>query len=246
MIKFISLFFCLFLTSCKTETLQSVLNEGSNILLAGQKSSKPSNLEIGRGLKEALSVSIEKGARTLALKDGFFKNQALKILLPPEVQKVQKTLNKIGLKPLSDELTLRLNRAAEDAAIKSIPIFKKAITGMTFSDVMAVLTGGENSATRYLKKETSKSILNAFTPEIERSLNKVGAAQLWKELFTKYNRVPFVKKVNTDLVGYTSNRALSGLFQSVSDREKVIRTSFSSRTSPLLKKVFGYADLLKK
>ncbi len=187
-----------------------------------------------------MSVSIEKGAKTLALKDGFFKNQALKIFLPPEVQQVQKTLNKIGFKPLSDELTLRLNRAAEDAAIKSIPVFKRAITRMTFSDVMAVLTGGENSATVYLKKETSRSILNAFAPEIEKSLNKVGAAKLWKELFTKYNRVPFVKKVNTDLVGYTSNRVLSGLFHSVSSREKIIRSS------PLLKRVFGCADMLKK
>lgn len=238
------LLFCLSLTSCKTETLQAVLTEGSNILLAGQ-SGKPSNIEIGKGLKEALSVSIEKGARSLALKDGFLKNEAVKIMLPPEIQKIQNTLNKVGLGSLSKELTVRLNRAAEDAAIKSVPIFKNAIIGMSFSDVMSILTGPNDGATTYLQKKTSTEILKAFAPEVQRSLNKVGAASLWSEIFNRYNRIPFVKRVNPDLIGYTSEMALSGLFKSVSEREGCIRKSFGARTSPLLKQVFGYADSLK-
>lgn len=243
--KYISLFFiCMSVASCKTESLQSVLNEGSKFLMTDN--GKPSRGEIGLGLKEALSLSIEKGAKSLALKDGFLKNQAVKILLPPEVQQIQGTLRKIGLGALSNELTVRLNRAAEDAAMKSVPIFKKAIVGMSFSDVMSVLTGQGNAATTYLKKETSAEILSAFAPQIANSLNKVGAASLWKEIFSKYNRVPFVKKVNPDLVRYTSERALSGLFVSVSNRENLIRKSLNSRSTPLLRKVFGYADMLKK
>lgn len=235
-------FFVLSFASCKTETLQTVLNQTSGVLLNG---GAPSKLEIGQGLKEALSVSIEKGAEKLSLKNGFLKNEAVKILLPPEIKNIQSSLRKIGLGSVSDELTVRLNRAAEDAAIKSIPIFKQAILRMSFRDVMSVLTGPKDGATTYLKGATSQEILKAFSPQISKSLNKVGAASLWRDTFTKYNSIPFVKKVNTDLVGYTSNQALKGLFHSVSIREAQIRDSSSFRTTPLMQRVFSYAEGLK-
>ncbi len=242
--KFLILFLLsIFILSCKSQSLSSILKEGSNII--GEVGSKPTQYEIGRGLKEALSVSIEKGARSLSLKDGFLKNEAVKILLPPEIKKIQSTLIKIGLGGLSSELTVKLNRAAEDAAIKSIPIFKKAVLSMSFDDVMNVLTGPNDAATSYLKKETSSEILKAFTPQISSSLNKVGASTLWAQIFNRYNKLPFVKKVNPDLISYTSNRALEGLFFTVSKRESGIRESFNQRTTPLLRKVFGYADSLK-
>lgn len=243
---FYVLFFIAFLfqTSCKTETLQTVLNQTSGALLNGSGGA-PSKLEIGNGLKQALSVSIEKGAETLSLKNGFLKNEAVKILLPPEIKNIQSSLRKVGLGSVSDELTVRLNRAAEDAAVKSIPIFKQAILRMSFRDVMSVLTGPKDGATTYLKSATSQEILKAFSPQISKSLNKVGAASLWRDTFRKYNSIPFVKKVNTDLVGYTSNQALKGLFHSVSIREAKIRESSSFRTTPLMQKVFSYADGLK-
>lgn len=232
----------LFLISCKSQTLQTVLDGASEVILSEQ--GQPSQAEIGLGLKEALSVSIEKGAQSLAQKNGFLGNELVKIVLPPEVQEIQKTLDRIGLGALSDELTVKLNRAAEDAALKSVPIFKSAILQMKFQDVMSVLTGTEHAATDYLKSTTSNEILKAFAPQISKSLNKVGAPQLWAEIFGRYNSIPFVKKVDTDLVAYTNKRALSGLFQTVSKREEAIRGSVSQRTSPLLRKVFSYADSL--
>jgi len=240
---FIVFFLCIItLTSCKTETLQTVIGATSDVLLNGQN---PSKQEIGLGLKEALSKSIENGAASLSAKNGFLANEAVKIFLPPEIKEIQSGLQKVGMGRVSDELTVRLNRAAEDAAVKSIPIFKAAILKMSFNDVMSVLTGPENAATTYLKKSTSNEILSAFRPEVSRSLNKVGAAKLWQETFSRYNAIPFVKKVNTDLVAYTSERALKGLFHSVSVREAGIRKSSSNRVTPLLKKVFSYADSLK-
>lgn len=240
--KILSLVLTFSLTSCKTETLQTVLGQTSEILLSGQK---PSDQEIGLGLKEALTLSIEKGAQSLSQRDGFLTNEAVKIFLPPEIKEIQSSLRKVGLGQVSDELTIRLNRAAEDAAVKSVPIFKKAIFQMTFKDVMSVLTGPNDAATNYLKKTTSDEILQAFKPEISKSLNKVGAAKLWRETFVRYNAIPFVKKVNTDLTAYTSGQALEGLFHSVSLREQDIRQSSSFRATPLLKKVFSYAESLK-
>jgi hypothetical protein len=145
--KYVILISLLFLVSCKTETFQTVLGKTSDIVLNGQK---PTNEEIGLGLKQALAVSIEKGAQALSEQDGFLANEAVKIFLPPEIMKIQSTLQKVGLGKVSDELTVRLNRAAEDAAVKSIPIFKRAILKMTFSDVMTILTGPNDAATTYL------------------------------------------------------------------------------------------------
>lgn len=234
-----------FLTfGCKTETLQTVFDEASKAITSHSENN-PSKNQIALGLKEALSVSIENGAKELNKKDGFFKNEAIKILLPPEVQKIKSTLNKIGLGSVSDKLTLKMNRAAEDAALKSIPIFKEAILNMTFDDAMSVLLGAENAATDYLKNKTSNKLLNKFKPQIYNSLEKVSAASLWEEVFSRYNRLPFVDKVNQDLTKYVTDKALKGLFYSVAQRELKIREQASFRTSPLLKEVFGYADRLK-
>lgn len=237
--------FALFaMVSCKTETLQTVLDVANQTMSTVRV--EPTQREIGLGLKEALSISIEKGAASLSKKNGFLGNKVVKILLPPEVKEVQSTLQKLGLKALTDQLTVKLNRAAEDAAMKSIPIFKEAILGMNFNDVMGILTGPDHAATDYLKGKTSEKIYKAFSPEIANSLSKVGAPKLWNEIFSRYNAIPFVKKVNTDLVDYTSQRALSGLFATVSQREELIRGQVGQRTTPLLQKVFGYADKLKK
>lgn len=235
--KSLIILFIFVLAGCKAQTLQTVLDHV-------QSTGTPTNGEINLGLKEALSVSIEKGATVLAQKGGYSQDQLVKILLPEELKGVQKALSKIGMSSLTNKLTLKLNEAAEDAASKSIPIFKKAILSMSFSDVMSIIKGPQDSATTYLKKTTSTDIGMAFKPQISSSLNKVGAVKIWKEVFQKYNMIPFVKKVNTNLVEYTTDKALKGLFVKVAQREGAIRSSLNARTTPLLKKVFGYADTL--
>lgn len=233
-------FFTFSLSSCKTETLQTVLNQTLN------QEVRPTNQEMSLGLKEALSVSIEQGAKALSLSDGYLKNEMVKILLPQEVKDITKTLNKVGLGALTNELEVKLNRAAEDAALKAIPIFKEAIIGMSFTDATNILLGPNDAATKYLKAKTSSQILNEFKPVISRSLNKVGAAEIWSQIFTRYNAIPFVKKVDADLVSYTSNSALKGMFLTVSQKEQGIRENIGLRTSPLLRKVFNWADKASK
>lgn len=234
-----------FVLGCKSETLQTVLDEASKAVTSDSAASL-SKRRIALGLKEALSVSIENGAKELNKTNGFFKNETIKIILPPEVQKIQSTLNKIGLGSVSEKLTLKMNRAAEDAAIKSIPIFKEAILNMTFDDAMSVLLGPNNAATSYLKNKTSNKLFSEFKPQIHDSLEKVGAVSLWGEIFSRYNKLPFVEKVNADLTKYVADEALEGLFYSVALREVKIRERVSYRSSPLLKEVFGYAERLKK
>lgn len=200
------------------------------------------NDQIGLGLKEALNNGITNQVSTLALKDGFLKNELTRILLPEELQKVDKTLRSIGLSKLADEGLKVLNRAAEDAVSEAIPIFVDAIKGMTFKDAKNILLGDENAATMYLKNVTSEELYKKFNPIINNSFNKVGASQIWTNLITKYNTLPLTQDVNPDLTDYVTEQALKGVFTMVEVEEKEIRENVSSRTSNLLKTVFALQD----
>jgi hypothetical protein len=196
------------------------------------------NSEIVSGLKEALSVGARNSSNQLSAVDGFFKNAAIKILLPEEAQKVEKTLRDLGLGSLVDNAILSLNRAAEDAAKSAAPIFIDAITSMSIQDALGILQGGDFAATNYLKAKTTTPLTNAFRPVIESSLQKVNATKYWSDVFTAYNKFA-TNKVNPDLTAYVTGKALDGIFYQVGLEEQKIRKDPVARVSEILKKVFG-------
>lgn len=200
------------------------------------------NAEIAQGLREALNMGIEKQVNKLALENGFFKNELVKILLPQELQKVDKTLRDIGLSSLADEGLRILNRAAEDAVGEATPIFVDAVKGITFTDAKQILLGADNAATQYLERSTQTQLYNKFNPIIQNSFQKVGADKIWTNIITRYNNLPLTNDVNPDLTDYTTNEALKGVYTMIALEEKEIRTKVSSRTTDLLKKVFALQD----
>ncbi|MEM8907629.1 MAG: DUF4197 domain-containing protein [Bacteroidota bacterium] len=198
--------------------------------------------QIGLGLKEALNIGISNGADKLSATDGYFKS-VYKILLPEEVQKVTQRLAIIpGFEKAENELIKLLNRGAEDAAKQAKPIFVSAIKGMTFTDATNILMGTDNAATTYLHTNTNNQLYAAFRPEIVKSLDRVNATKYWKDIVTKYNKIPLVKKVNPELDDYVTQKALDGLFSMVEKKEKGIRNNISERSTDLLKKVFAKQD----
>ncbi len=199
-------------------------------------------VDIAGGLKEALNNGISKQVTKLTATDGFYKNEAVKILLPEELRKVDTGLRKIGLNSLADEGLKVLNRAAEDAVKEATPIFVDAVRNMTFMDAKTILMGNENSATNYLQNSTSTALYGKFNPVIKNSFTKVGADKVWLNIITKYNSMPLVNKVNPDLTDYVTNQALNGVFKMIALEEKNIRTNLSSRTSILLQQVFAMQD----
>lgn len=204
----------------------------------GSKSSSLSNDEIIRGLKEALTIGTDSSAKRLNKADGFFANAAIKILMPEEAKKAEKTLRSVGMGSLVDKAILSMNRAAEDAAGGISTIFWDAIKGMTVTDGLSILRGGDFAATEYLKKNTTTQLTEKMRPIIEASLSKVNATQYWKDVFTAYNK--FSKTpVNTDLSAYVTERSLSGVFYSVGQEEQKIRKDPAAQVTGLLKKVFG-------
>ncbi len=195
--------------------------------------------DVAGGLKEALNKGVEKSTSLLSAKDGFFKNAAVKILLPPEAQKVETTLRGIGLGSEVDQAILTMNRAAEDASKSAAPIFLDAVKRMTITDAVNILKGSDTAATIYLKANTTSALTTAFRPIVDSSLSKVDATKYWSTLTTEYNKLPLVKKVETDLTTYVTDRALQGLFYEIGLEEKQIRKNPAERTTDLLKKVFA-------
>ena len=207
-----------------------------------QNPSAISNLDIGNGLKEALNNGIEKQVSKLTKTDGFYKNEAVKILLPAELQTVDSKLRAIGLGSLADEGLKVLNRAAEDAVKEATPIFVNAVKQMSFNDAKSILMGNEMAATSYLEKTTSTALYAKFNPVIKSSFSKVGADKVWNNIISKYNAIPFVTKINPDLIDYTTKEAMNGVFKMIAVEEKDIRTNLKARTTSSLQKIFALQD----
>jgi Protein of unknown function (DUF4197) len=235
---------CLLLLSCCTVLLvnaQGGLLDGAKNALNAVKGGggSLSSDDIVAGLKEALNQGTKKSTDRLSAVDGFFKDAAVKILLPPEAAKVEKTLRSMGFGAQCDQAILSLNRAAEDASKSAAPIFINAIKGMSVQDGIGILKGSDTAATGYLRKSTSVQLTASFKPVIDSSLQKTGATKYWKDLFETYNKVPFHKAVNPDLSAYATQKALDGVFYYVAVEEKNIRANPAAQASALLKKVFG-------
>lgn len=197
-----------------------------------------SNDEVVQGLKEALNVGANNASKQLSSIDGFFKDAAIKILMPEEAQKAEKKLRSLGMGKLVDDAILSMNRAAEDAAKSAAPIFVNAVKQMSIQDAFGILKGGDFAATNYLKDKTTSPLTEAFRPVIEASLKKVDATKYWNTVFTTYNKFSS-DKVNPDLSAYVTEKSLAGIFHQVGLEEQKIRKDPMARTSEILKKVFA-------
>lgn len=198
--------------------------------------------DISAGLKEALNNGIAKQVTKLTTEDGFYKNDLVKILLPGDLQKVDRVLRSLGMSNLADQGLLVLNRAAENAVKEATPIFVDAVKNMNFTDAKTILMGNEKAATTYLETTTSTTLYDKFSPIIATSLNKVNADKIWNQIISKYNSLPMVKKVNPDLKDYVTKETMKGVFTMVAIEEKDIRVNLKSRTSSLLQNVFAMQD----
>lgn len=217
------------------------------------------NTEIVAGLKEALTVGTDSTVAHLSAIDGYLKDQAIKILLPPEAKNITDHISKLpGGAKLIDDVIIRINRAAEDAAKGAKPIFVNSVKEMSFSDALNILKGPNNAATQYFKQKTSAQLGELYRPKIRESLNKnlvagISTQQSWNELTTQWNKlansavgkIGGLKPVDVKLEDYILQRAMDGMFLKIEEREKDIRTNANARVTVLLKRVFGSQSLGK-
>lgn len=192
------------------------------------------------GLKEALSIGTGNAVVSVSKLDGYFANQAIKILLPEKVQKVAEVLRKVGYQKQVDDFILSMNRAAENAAPKARQFFVDAIKEMSIQDAAKILRGNDTAATEYFKSKTFDKLYTAFKPPVSASMDKVGVTKKYKDMMGGYTKsMPFVKAESVDLDHYVTTKSLDGLFYMVGEEEKKIRTNPAARVTDLLKKVFG-------
>lgn len=212
--------------------------------------------EVISGLKEALITGAKNSSQILSAENGYYGDLAVKILLPDEAKVIVDNISKIpGGNKLVDDVVLRINRAAEDAAKEAAPVFINSITQMTVQDAFNILRGADNAATSYLRNTTYKELYALYKPKIQASTDKdivgtVSTTDSWNALTGKWNtlansvagKVADLKPVNTDLNDYLTNKALNGIFLKVEAEELKIRKDVSARISPILQKVFGSLD----
>lgn len=199
----------------------------------------PDSSTLVKGLKEALSIGTKNAVNSVGSVDGYFKNQMIKILLPDKIRNVADFIGKVGYQKQVDDFVLSMNRAAEKAAPQAAGFFADALKEMTFDDAAGIWKGGNTSATEYFKKKTHDRIYQAFKPVVSNSMNEVGVTRSYKDMIQKYESFPFMKSGSLDLDNYVTNKALDGLFYTVGEEEKKIRTNPAARVTELLKEVFG-------
>lgn len=201
-----------------------------------------SNADIATGLRQALEQGIDDRVSSLAVENGFLSNELVRIMLPQELQKVDRALRNIGLGNLADEGIKLLNRAAEDAVAEATPVFINAIKNLSITDARNILLGDQTAATDYLRNQTTQELYARFQPIINNSFAKVGAADVWSNVIQRYNQLPLTQDVNPDLTDYVTTEALKGVFKMVEIEEIEIREKVGMRKTQLMQRVFALQD----
>jgi len=212
------------------------VSEKANALVKGKN--QLSEDQVKKGLVEALIKGSEKSVQSASKKDGFNLNKSIKIPFPEDAKKMKSTLVKMGFSDQVIKFEKSINNAAELASKEALPIFLNAVKSMTINDAFSILNGNDNSATVYLKDQTSSSLYTKFKPIISNAISKVDVTKYWSDLTSAYNKIPFVKPINTDLDDYITKGAMYGLFFLIEQEEKNIRNNPTARTTEILKKVF--------
>jgi hypothetical protein len=210
----------------------------SKWLKSGEKDSLSQD-NIVSGLKEALQIGSGNAVSLTGKTDGYFGNQAIKILMPQKLQPLEKGLRAVGYGDKVDEFVLSMNRAAEKAAPVAKDIFWDAIKQMSFEDARKILGGGDTAATEYFHAKTGDRLTSAFRPPVSKTMNEVGVTKQYKELVGRYESIPFARSVSFDIDGYVVSRSLDGLFHVLGEEERKIRKDPAAQVTDLLKKVFG-------
>lgn len=212
---------------------------GAGILDKIRGGGASSDDKVAAGLKEALEIGTGNAVSSTGKPDGFFKNAAIKILMPDKLRKLDKGLRAVGLGSQLDAFVLSMNRAAERAAPSAKSIFKEALTKMTFSDAKRILRGGDTAATEYFRDKTSELLTASFLPIVSSSLGEVGATKNYKDLVGRYSALPLVSAPSLDLDQYVTGKSLEGLFHMLGEEERKIRKDPAARVTKLLKDVFS-------
>jgi hypothetical protein len=215
----------------------------SLLLLSGNASalglSSFSNKDQVASLKQALTQGAQTAVSNLSRKDGYLGNPKVHIPLPDSLKKTDQIMRKFGLGKYSDELITSMNRAAEAAVPEAKPLFVTAIKKMTVSDAEGILTGSNDAATRYFRKNTETALAARFKPIVDKAMRKVKLAEKYDQFAGKAANWGLLDEHDAKLDGYITRKAMDGLFFMMAEQEKAIRANPLHATGNLAKKIFS-------
>ena len=198
-----------------------------------------SNADIHAGLKEALARGADAAVAQLGQKDGFFGNAALRIPLPPSLQKAEKAMRMFGMGKQADDLLLSMNRAAEAAVPQARTLLVDAVRAMTLDDARGILTGGPTSATEFFRKKTETTLAERFGPIVKAATDQVGLAQQYNQYAGMAAQFNLIDKQQASVEQYVTRQALDRLYTVIGEKEAALRANPMQAGSDLLRKVFG-------
>jgi hypothetical protein len=198
-----------------------------------------SNKDAATGLKQALNQGATQAVGLLGKPDGFLGNPQVKIPLPPRLKKAEKMLRFAGMGSQADELVTAMNRAAEAAVPEAKPLLLNAVKSMSVQDAKDILTGGDDSVTRFFKEKTADSLTKKFVPIVQKYTASVGLAQSYNQLAGKGLELGLIKPEDASIDTYVARAALDGVYKMIAQEEKAIRADPMKAAGAMAKKVFG-------
>ncbi|HEX4971599.1 MAG TPA: DUF4197 domain-containing protein [Steroidobacteraceae bacterium] len=231
MIASVSLALGLSLSSCAE--MSQILESGAGS--AGQ----PDQAALTRAVKESLELGSSRAADLLSKTGGYQNSSRYRIKLPEAVQPLATRLRQFGLGGQVDRIEALMNQGAEHAAVEAKAVFINAVRGMTVTDAMAIVRGGNTAATDYFRQRTEADLRQRYLPIIKSNLQQVGFYNQYQQLLTAYKRLPLADKPDLDLEQHVLTQSLSALFTQVGEEEKAIRQDPLGRGSAAIAAVFG-------
>jgi len=213
-------------------TAKAKSNEGA------KQSSDPGDATMVSALRAVLEISSTKAIAQTGKHDGFLQNEAIRILLPPRLQSIGKSMRMIGRGDEVDELEIGMNRAAEGATPQAKPIFLAALKNVVWKDPALLVTGGNTAATEYFRRSSSADLSAAFTPIVHHSLERLGVIKQYKRVLKTDPGGDAIAN-EFDLDAYVVDQTLEGIFDVMASEESNIRNDPSAQNSDLIKQVFG-------
>jgi hypothetical protein len=229
----------IYISFSQAADFSSILDKAKKVTGSG---SGLTNSEMIEGLKEALTVGTQNVVASVSQVDGYYRNPAIKIPLPEQIEKAGKYLRMAGYGNKVDEFELSMNRAAEQAAPEAKQIFWDAVKEMHFEDAQTILNGPENAATEYFRDKTYPRLQSIFEPIVNQSMAQVGVTRQFQAINSKLDSIPFAEKASVDIDQYVTEKSLDGLFVMLAAEEREIRQDPGARVTDILKKVFGGAQ----
>jgi len=233
-----------FFLSCAAANAQSpwdAIKQKIQGMTQGTTVNQLSNDKVIAGLKQALQIGTGNAVAATGHLDGFFKNEAIKILVPEKLRSAGKALRMVGMGGQVDALELGMNRAAEQATPEAKQIFLRAVTNMTIADAKGILTGGDTAATEYFRKQSSAELTSRFAPIVHKSMENVGVVKQYNQIMKNPMASVVANDKNFNLDNYVVGKTMDGLFYMLGEEEKKIRKDPAAQVTSLLKEVFGAA-----